>query len=316
MARGPVRLPPRPSTREFTREARAIAGFSPFDWLHGYVYARWPYLYIGIAKGEHPLSKVVVPIVNVGTRAWRTIRGERNGDGRPGFADSYHGKVMPLASATRLVSVEEDVDLRDLEHVIPYAKARDIVLRNPDHIVALECPCRAVTDNPCLPLDVCLIVGEPFASLVVEHHPHRSRWISQDEAAQILREEQQRGHVHHAFLKDAMLGRFYAICNCCSCCCGAMHAHRNGTPMLASSGYVAHLASDDCIACGACVRSCQFSAMSLRGGAVRIDSAACMGCGVCVSTCPQGVLALERDASRGEPLEIQELAAARARASV
>jgi hypothetical protein len=24
--------------------------------------------------------------------------------------------------------------------------------------------------------------------------------------------------------KDAMLGRFYAICNCCSCCCGAMEA--------------------------------------------------------------------------------------------
>jgi tRNA (Thr-GGU) A37 N-methylase len=26
--------------------------------------------------------------------------------------------------------------------------------------------------------------------------------------------------------KDAMLGRFYAICNCCSCCCGAMQAHQ------------------------------------------------------------------------------------------
>ena len=36
-----------------------------------------------------------------------------------------------------------------------------------------------------------------------------------------------------------MLGRFYAICNCCKCCCGAMQAHLNGVPMLASSGYVA-----------------------------------------------------------------------------
>jgi hypothetical protein len=26
------------------------------------------------------------------------------------------------------------------------------------------------------------------------------------------------------YYKDAMLGRFYAICNCCACCCGAMQA--------------------------------------------------------------------------------------------
>ena len=36
------------------------------------------------------------------------------------------------------------------------------------------------------------------------------------------------------YYKDAMLGRFYAICNCCSCCCGAMQAHQHGTPMPAS----------------------------------------------------------------------------------
>jgi hypothetical protein len=37
----------RPSTRTFTREARHTPGYSLFAWLHGYVYARWPYLYIG-----------------------------------------------------------------------------------------------------------------------------------------------------------------------------------------------------------------------------------------------------------------------------
>jgi hypothetical protein len=26
------------------------------------------------------------------------------------------------------------------------------------------------------------------------------------------------------YYKDAMLGRFYATCNCCSYCCGAMQA--------------------------------------------------------------------------------------------
>ena len=147
------------------------------------------------------------------------------------------GSVPPLA-ASKLVTVQQDVTLTDLEHVIPYSRARDIVLRNPDHIVVLDCPCRVGRADPCLPLDVCLIVGEPFASFVSEHHPGRSRWITQDEAVEILWAEQERGHVSHAFFKDAMLGRFYAICNCCSCCCGAMQYHHQGIPMLASSGFV------------------------------------------------------------------------------
>ena len=54
------------------------------------------------------------------------------------------------------------------------------------------------------------------------------------------------------FSKQAMLGRFYAICNCCACCCGAISAHRHGTPMLISSGYVASVDESACVACGTC----------------------------------------------------------------
>jgi len=78
-------------------------------------------------------------------------------------------------------------------------KARDLVLTNTGHNVALECRCRAAKDDPCQPLDVCLIVGEPFASFLNEHHPNRSRWINSGEAIEILRAEEERGHVHHAF---------------------------------------------------------------------------------------------------------------------
>jgi len=106
-----------------------------------------------------------------------------------------------------------------------------------------------------------------------------------------------------------MLGRFYAICNCCSCCCGAMQAWQNGTPMLASSGYVAQVDEDLCAACGLCADFCQFAAISVDDGFARIDAAACMGCGVCVSKCPQETISLVRDPAKGEPLEIQELIA-------
>jgi len=47
----------------------------------------------------------------------------------------------------------------------------------------------------------CLVIGEPFASFVIEHHPQRARWITQEEAVQILKEEDERGHAHHAFLR-------------------------------------------------------------------------------------------------------------------
>jgi ferredoxin len=297
----------RPSTQAFTREARHLPGYSFLGWLHGYVYARWPYLYIGIGTGEHPLADIVGPPARLLGRLFPKRRLDDQETGT--FADGYHGKVVPLEAATQLVTVGEDVDLGDLEQIIPYPVARDIVFKHPENIVALECPCRSARENPCLPLDVCLIVGEPFASFVAEHHPRRSRWISQEDAVEILRAEQERGHVSHAFFKDAMLGRFYAICNCCSCCCGAMHAHQNGTPMLASSGYIASVDADLCGGCETCAEHCQFAAISVNGGGAVIDAAACMGCGVCVAHCPQEAISLLREPAKGEPLEIQKLIA-------
>jgi ferredoxin len=300
----------KPSTKAFMKEARRTPGYSLFDWLHGYFYARWPYLYIGIGTGEHPLARVFGPLVRGLARLF--LPGPADDSDHVTFADTYHGKVVPLEAAKQLVTIEEEISLTDLEQIIPYACARDIVLQNPDHIVVLECPCRASRPNPCQPLDVCLVIGEPFASFVAEHHPRRSRWIAPEEAVEILRAEHERGHVSHAFFKDAMLGRFYAICNCCACCCGAMQAWHHGTPMLASSGYVSRVAADLCIGCGICADFCQFQALSVGDGVVAVDTIACMGCGACVSKCVEGALSLVRDPARGEPLEIRALIASAA----
>lgn len=304
---------PRQSTREFFQAARKTHDYSALDWLHGYVYARWPYLYIGVGTGQHPLAKLAKPVVDRLDALLRRDATKTTGAAAGiEFADTYHGKVVTLASATQLVHVGQNVDLGDLEQIIPYARARDIILQHPDHIIALQCPCRTAREHPCQPLDVCLIVGEPFASFVAEHHPKRTRWISGDQAEQILKEEHERGHVHHAFFKDAMLGRFYAICNCCECCCGAMQAHFNGVPMLASSGYVSRPDEDLCIGCGECAELCQFGALDVSGGRSRVDWDACMGCGVCVDACSQGALTLVRDERKGTPLEMRALLAAAA----
>jgi ferredoxin len=299
----------KPSTRSFFNEAKRLSNYSFWDWLHGYIYIRWPYLYIGVGTGEHRLTRFFLPLWNIFSRFFHSGNGKAAASDGAAFADSYHGKVIPLEEATRLISVKKNINIGDLEQVIPYARARDIVFNNPDHIVALECPCRASRKDPCSPLEVCLIVGEPFASFIVEHQPQRSRWISREDAMDILRAEHKRGHVHHAFFKDAMLGRFYAICNCCACCCGAMQAQRNGTPMLASSGYVSRVNRDLCVSCGICVKYCQFGALQMEDEALIVDEENCMGCGVCVTKCKKGAHTLVRDAKKGQPLEILELMA-------
>jgi len=294
----------KPSTRAFLQEARKIPGHSLFDLIHGYVYARWPYLYIGIGKGEHPLARWFVPLGSWFSHVITKKKESRPYDERIGFADTYHGKAVPLEAATRLVLINEEIHIPDLEQVIPYKRARSIIMKNPDRIVALDCPCRTAKANPCVPLDVCLIVGDPFASFIREHQPKRSRWITRDEAVAILKAEDERGHVHHAFFKDVMLERFYAICNCCDCCCGAMKAHRNGTPMLASSGYVSQVNEALCIGCSDCVEYCQFGALQVLDGLSHVIYEKCMGCGVCTSKCEQEALSLVRDEAKGIPLEI------------
>lgn len=299
-----------PPTRAFLHEARTTPGYTLRDLIHGYLYLRFVYLYISVGTGEHRLSRWLEPLGDL------FISHPRDGDdpsapnssARRAFADTYHGKVVPLETASRLVTVNRDIPRTDLERVIPYSRARDIVLKNPDHIVVLDCPCRMARKKPCLPLDVCLIIGEPFASFTLEHHPGHSRRITPAEAVEILRAEDERGHVHHAFFKDAALNRFYAICNCCSCCCGAMQAHQHGTPMLASSGYVCEIDHALCLACGECQDRCQFDAISTVDGVTTVDEAACMGCGVCVEQCAHGAATLRREPSHGVPLEVDALA--------
>ena len=298
-----------PSTKKFLQESRARKNYSLGDFVHGYIYGRWTYTYISVAKGRHPLTKILGPLFSFITFLFPKPKVEAQNrqagnEAKITFADGYHGKVMPLAGASKLVTINQPIILPDLEQVIPYKRARDIILENPDHIALLQCPCRAAQEKPCQPEDVCLIIGEPFAGFIVEHHPDKARWITQQEAVAVMEAEAGRGHVHHAFFKDAMLDRFYAICNCCSCCCGAINAHRNGTPMLAPSGYVSEVDPEECIGCGVCAEFCQFDAIKMQDGLATVDFAKCMGCGVCAGKCEQGAIRFRLEPAKGKPLDI------------
>lgn len=310
----PLRLLLKPSARRFFEEADRLPGFTLGKTLHGYLYLRWPYAYIKILSGEHPLVKLLARGSRWLDRLFparidarrKAMRASRNTTGIR-FADTYHGKVMPTDEAVKLVKIGREVSVTAPETVVPYQLARDIVLKNPDHIVVFDCPCRAARKNPCSPMDVCMVMGEPFASMVMEHNGKRARRVTPDEAVAILKAENARGHVHHAFFKELVLGRFYAICNCCSCCCAAMAAQKNGVGMLAPSGYVVQVDVDACVGCGNCAKFCQFGALGARDRTLQIKTARCMGCGACVSKCPKSALSLKAEPSRGMPLLVEEI---------
>jgi len=255
--------------------------------LHAYVYGRWtnPYLRVLIHR--------VLPRLRPRGKAW--------------LSERYHGKVLTHEQARGIVQIEQDIPRRDLEQIIPYPMARKLVLEAPPDIAAYECGCRHARESPCQPTQVCLVVGQPFVDVVLEHHPHRSRRLTQSQALEILREEHERGHVHSAWFKDALLDRFYSICNCCKCCCGGIEAmKRYGVPMVASSGYVAQVDASLCKACGTCSETCPFEAVAVNGKAtVKWD--ACMGCGACEGRCPSGAIALVRDERKGIPLDVRLL---------
>lgn len=300
----------KPSTRAFVREARRKPDYSLFDFIHGYVYGRWIYQYIGTGLGATRLARIGAPLLNWLKRVRPARPLSEPAPKRRTTADTYHGKVVTHAAAKKLVTVNRSVDLTNLEHVVPFDTATDIILRDPDHIAVLDCPCRSARENPCLPLDVCLVVGEPFVGFVEDQHPERARRITSEQAIAILAAEHERGHVHHAFFKDAMLGRFYAICNCCACCCGAMNATRNGIPMVIPSGYIVQVDGEACAGCGACAEYCQFEALSIGYDfAISVDEAACMGCGVCVDQCDLAALTLTRNPAHSVPLELDVLMA-------
>jgi len=275
-----------PSTRHALRERRTGTGSrrSVLNAAHGYVYGRWPYWYIKWAMR-------LLPSFPAGAKRW--------------WADHYHGKVIPTPLAREIIRLDHDIRRTDLDRIIPYPVARDIVLRAQPDVVLLDCPCRLAQRDPCTPTQVCMIVGG--GEFTLEHHPGRARRVSQEEALALLETEHRRGHVHTAYFKDACDHRFYAICNCCRCCCGGLAAMtQHAIPMVAASGYVAQVDELYCIGCGDCAAACPFAAITVPLRAA-VAWAQCMGCGVCEGQCPTGAIALVRDPAKGVPLDVREI---------
>jgi Pyruvate/2-oxoacid:ferredoxin oxidoreductase delta subunit len=277
----------KPSTRAYIKH---IGWYRPDLWLHGLFYLSRTEDYVRLGRFAGELGPVIP--------SWMKRR----------YADTYHGKIVPLDQAKMLVSVEEDIEVRDLENIVPYATCRDIVLEHPEEIIACKCVCRMTSENHCQPDEVCLLIGEPFVSFVLDHQPAFARRITRDEALEILEVTDSQGCIHAAFFKDVIGGQFYAICNCCKCCCVALKSHKFiGVPFYGHSGYMP-VFSEECNACGKCAKACMFDALERRDEQVpALDLEACMGCGVCRAVCPSSAVTMVRAPGTPEPLDLEAL---------
>jgi ferredoxin len=260
---------------------------------HGYVYYRWTSTYMAVIRYFLEREWLFKPL--------RTAAGRH-------LERTHHAKVVPTADARRLIQIDKPIDYRNLESVVPFELARDIVLDSPATITLARCACRNVaerrgTRNPaCGPLETCLYIGDPIATFVAEKQPD-ARVITADEALAVVEAAAGRGDIHTLWFKDAAAGRMYAMCNCCSCCCIGLKSARAGFSPLVGSGYVARVDSAACSACGLCVDACAFDALEVgENGPVNVDPERCMGCGACVGRCPECALMLTENASGVRPV--------------
>lgn len=275
-----------PSTWKFMKAA-GIKRILNFSALNAYVYGRWSQKYLKI------LGDFIFPHFGKRVRTW--------------WINRYHGKVLTLDQAKQIINLDHNIPLQDLEQIIPYKTARNIVMEGNPELAVYDCICRSRKEDACEPRDVCLVIGQPIVDFLIEHQPVKSRRITQQEALDILDAEHKRGHMHTAWFKDAMLDRFYSICNCCKCCCLGVEAMvKYDSPMITSSGYVAEVDSEKCTSCKSCEKNCIFDAIQINDAA-RVNWEKCMGCGVCVDKCKNNAIKLTLDEKKGKPFEINLL---------
>lgn len=109
-----------------------------------------------------------------------------------------------------------------------------------------------------------------MADYVVETNKG-GRYITREEALDILKKAEENGFVHQITNIDGE-DKIFAICNCNVNVCYALRTSQLfNTPNMSRSAYVAKVETENCVACGRCVEYCPAGAVKLGQKLCRKD---------------------------------------------
>mgnify|MGYP001065722584 CR=1 FL=1 len=219
------------------------------------------------------------------------------------FAGQASQQVVPM----RTIPVQRSIGVS--WPVAPYEDAKQIILSK-DKLAVTRCICRVqkgLIDQGCdKPVEVCFMAGS-HAQYYVDKG--MGRWVSREEALEILDRCEEAGLVPQPFNAKNPGG----MCNCCGDCCGILQMLKHLPRPVDGvyNNYFAVVDAELCDGCATCLERCQMEALAIgEVGTCEVDLDRCIGCGLCVTTCPTEALRLEQkpeDQRRTPPASGQDL---------
>jgi Na+-translocating ferredoxin:NAD+ oxidoreductase subunit B len=206
------------------------------------------------------------------------------------YLETAFGEIMHTSVTRLLRTIPINRNLVAQWPVAPYEDAMTII-DSKDIIAVAPCICRTMSklnEKGCgKPLEACFSFGS-HAHYYVENH--MARYVTKEEAKDILRHNEEAGLVLQPF-NSKMVG---GMCSCCGDCCGMLRSLKKQPHPANSvqSSYFAEVHSEDCVGCETCLERCQMEAITMVEDLAVIDLNRCIGCGLCVTSCATEALHL------------------------
>ena len=205
----------------------------------------------------------------------------------------FKGGFVPTGYTLRTIPVSEEIIPDTPLPVAPLDDVKKIIMSK-TKIGLFDCACAVKTEaleQDChQKKEVC--IGFDFYAEYAIEGLKSGRWITQEEALEVINQAEEDGLVHQI---GGDSRNVEAICNCCKDCCGILSQMKQfpEPSLLAATNYVVAFDVDDCVNCLSCVERCPMDAITEEETSVMVNAKRCIGCGLCTSVCDPGALSLQ-----------------------